>query len=261
MVDIHSHVLYGVDDGPETSEDSLRMLRKAERSGVEIVVATPHLLRGLYEIGLRERDQMVTDLQEMANKNRINIQIKPGFECYLSPDTFDNVSDLAELTINNNGKYILVELPMQSIPSYIESMLFDLMTRGLTPIIAHPERNMSICQDPNVLFEFVSRGCVIQLNAGSILGHYGKIPKKIAKILLTHKLVHVIASDMHSIQSPSLDQVISPVGKLLDIETISRMLSETPRQIIAGEEIQREPPQRYGTTKRSKVTFKRKKSR
>ena len=250
MVDLHSHVLPGVDDGAECIEESLRMLRKAAAAGVETVVATPHLLRGVYEIESLEREQMTADLQKAADESGINIQIKSGVECYLSPEILEDTSRLRELTLNNNGKYILVELPMQTVPAYAEDILFSLKVQGITPVLAHPERNMEICRNPNILFDFVMKGIIAQLNAGSILGYFGGRIKKVAQTLLTHKLVHVIASDMHSANSPTLDQAVPVVERLLDPERASRMFTEIPRRILAGETFCKEPPQKFESERR-----------
>jgi protein-tyrosine phosphatase len=261
MVDLHCHVLPDVDDGAECIEESLRMLRKAAAGGVETVAATPHLLRGVYETEFLEREQMTADLQKAADDNGIKIQIKSGVECYLSPEILEDTSKLGELTLNNNGKYILVELPMQVIPSYTDDVLFELKVQGITPVLAHPERNMRICRNPNILFDFVTKGCVVQLNVGSILGYYGRWIRKAARILLTHRLVHVIASDMHSADSHTLDQAIPEAEKLLSPECVSRMVTEIPRQILAGETFHKEPPQRFESARgRLRNIFSRRKT-
>ena len=261
MIDLHCHVLPGVDDGSRSIEDSMEMLKKAAASGVEIVVVFFFKQKTAYEIDLIEQKQLIADLQKTAGENGIDIQIKPGYECYLSPDIFEDAGKLSELTINNNGRYILVELPMQSIPSGVETIFTNLEGRGITPIIAHPERNMVVCRNPNVLFDIVSKGCIAQLNAGSILGHFGKASKRIAEILLTHNLVHVVASDMHSARAPSLDRAVPAIRELIGSENASRLFIDNPRKILAGEAIHKEPPKRYEPARRSlaDILFRRKK--
>jgi protein-tyrosine phosphatase len=251
MVDIHSHILPDVDDGAEDIEESLKILRKAAASGVDTIVATPHLIRGMYETTFSEREELVADLQKAVDENGIDIQIKSGVECYLTPEILEDADKLKELTINNTGKYILVELPMQIVPPYAEDVLSKLIMQGVTPVLAHPARNMGICQNPNILYDFVTKGCVGQLNVGSILGSFGRHVKKTARILLTHRLVHVVASDMHSPDSVTMDQAIPAVEELLDQERASFMFTDIPRQIVAGEEFFKEPPERYEPTRRS----------
>ena len=251
MIDIHCHVLPDVDDGSESIEESLTMLRKAAAAGIEIVVATPHFIRGSYELDSLERQQITADLQKAADENGIKIQVKPGVEYYLAPQILEDFHGLEEFTINNNGKYILVELPMRDIPPSMDELFFNLGVKGITPILAHPERNAKICQNPNILFDFLMKGCLAQINIGSILGHFGKEIRKTARDLITHRLAHIVASDMHTANSRTLDQALPAVEKLVGKEQAARMFVETPRQILAGEEFhQQETPQQIGTQRK-----------
>jgi len=251
MVDIHCHVLPDVDDGPRRINESLNMLRYALKAEVEIVVATPHLLEGTFDIEVTARDQLVIELQNKAKENGINIQIKAGYECYISPKTLVQNDKLIDLTINNNGMYILVELPMHSIPLYVENIFLSLKDRGITPVIAHPERNIVISRDPNVLLNFLSKGCVAQLNAGSILGYYGRVIRETAKILLLHNLVHLVASDMHSIKSPMMFQALPVVSALVGNDKASYMFNVVPHRIVMGENFDRDEPLPYEPKRRS----------
>jgi len=250
MVDIHCHILPGVDDGARNMEESLRMLSKAAVAGVETVVATPHLIAGTYGIEFLNREQMTADLQKAADESGINIQIKPGVEYYLSSGMLEDTAKLKELTLNNNGKYILVELPMQMIPIYAKDVFFNLNMQGITPVLAHPERNIAICRDPNILFDFVMNGVVVQLNAGSILGCFGRYIKKTARIMLTHRLVHVVASDMHSDDSITQGHAAPAVEELIGSEEASLMFTENPGRILAGEAFHKESPQRFEDDRR-----------
>ena len=251
MIDIHCHILPDVDDGSESIEESLLMLKKAAAAGIEVIVATPHFIRGSYELDSLERQQITADLQKAADKNGIEIQVKPGVEYYLAPQILEDFQGLEEFTINNNGKYILVELPMRDIPPSINELFFNLGVKGITPILAHPERNAKICQKPNLVFDFLTKGCLAQINIGSILGHFGKGSKKTARDLITHGLAHVVASDMHTPNSPTLDQAVSAVEKWVGKEQATRMFVETPRQIVAGEVIhQQEMPKQIGSQRK-----------
>lgn len=251
MVDLHCHILPDVDDGARNIEESLEMLRKSAAAGVEVVVATPHLIRGVYEMDSYTRLQMTAELQEAADQHDIRIQVKPGVEYYLSPQILEDLDRLEKFTINNNGRYLLVELPMQDIPLFTGNIFSTLKAKGITPVLAHPERNLRICQNPNILFDLIAKGCIPQINAGSILGYYGGESRKTALKLLTHGLANVIASDMHSPDSLTMDQAVPVVEKLLGKERASRLFTETPRQILAGEVFQqKEKPQQFETQKK-----------
>ena len=117
--------------------------------------------------------------------------------------------------------------------------------------MAHPERNSGICRNPNIVFDLVEKGCLTQINAGSILGHFGGEIRKVARSMLTHKLAHVIASDMHSANSPALGAAVPEVEKLVGKEQAARLFVKTPQQILTGEEIhQEELPQQLDTRRR-----------
>jgi len=251
MVDLHCHILPGVDDGARSIAESLNMLRNAVAEGVETVVATPHLRRGFHDTTLSQRQEMTADLQKAADENGINIQIKPGVEYYVTPQVLEDLDRLEELSINNNGKYLLLDLPMRFVPPSMDDILFSLKTKGITAVLAHPERNTKICRNPNILFDLVEKGCLIQINSGSILGYFGRESQKAARSILTHKLAHVIASDMHSAHSSTLGAVVSEVEGLLGEEQAARLFVETPQQILDGEDIYHEEiPLQFGSRRK-----------
>ena len=146
MVDIHCHILPGVDDGAENIEEALQMLWKSARAGVETIVATPHILSGVYNIDFSERQRLTAELQKIADSNGINIQIKSGVEYYLSPEMLEDTDKLTEFTINNNGKYILVELPIQTFPPFVECSLVSFMggNQMLKRFFSDPTDQMNI---------------------------------------------------------------------------------------------------------------------
>jgi protein-tyrosine phosphatase len=249
MVDIHCHILPSVDDGPRKIEDSLIMLAKASASGIKTIVATPHLLEGISNKRISICNRAMDELKNTAIKEGIEINILGGFECYITPEFQEKNIDLTDVTINRNGKYILIELPMQNIPMYAKSVFDNMKDKGIIPVIAHPERNFAICKDPNILFDFIYNGCITQLNVGSILGYYGRGPRETAKILLSHNLIHLIASDMHSISSPSVSQALPAIEAIIGIAEASRMSNEVPYHVIMGEDFTRADPIPYNPKK------------
>ena len=251
MVDIHSHILPGVDDGAKSIQNSIDMLRNASKAGVRIIVATPHLLDGMFEKGIPERLDLIKELQDLADKNAIKIQIKPGYECYISPEMSRLGEKLFEWTINNNRKYMLLELPMQNMPLFVDDALDNIKKQGITPIISHPERYMTVIKDPKILLKFIEKGCVIQLNAGSILNYYGRAVKNTARTLLECNYIHVVASDMHSISSFMLSQALSAVSALIGFDKASQMFDEIPYKIVVGEDFERESPMQYNVKRKS----------
>ena len=198
MLDFHSHILPGLDDGAPDMETALAMARIAVEDGITTMVATPHFIEGSME---NNRDLIlgkVTEFQQVLYEVNIQLKILPGCEVFLSPDTPARLQEGELMTVNNKGKHLLIEFPMQGIPSYAEQVLFELKVMGVTPVIAHPERNIELAGKPEKILDFIHKGCLIQLNGVSINGFYGKKVQQTARMLITNNLVHFIGSDGHS---------------------------------------------------------------
>ncbi len=253
MVDIHSHILPGIDDGAKNIQESLIMLKNAFNAGVKIIVATPHLIGKLSDEDVKKRNELINETQAIANKNGINIQIKSGYECYISPELNDLGKKIFDLTINENQKYLLLEFPMQNIPNFVDETLTNIINLGITPIIAHPERNIGIMNNSRILLDFIEKGCLAQLNAGSILGHYGRIVKDTAKTLLKHNFIHVVASDIHSTSLSVLPKAFSAISEFIGLDKTSKMFDEIPHKIVIGENFDKETPISYVPKRQSLI--------
>ena len=252
MVDIHSHILPQIDDGSQSLDESIFMLRKSIASGVDAIVATPHLTPGTFTAPTVYRDQMMKELQAEVERQQLPIEIFPGRECYFSPSIYNYEKDLGKLTITDNGKYLLIESPMSEIPQYVDRMIFDLQVKGITPIIAHAERYHDIIKNPNLLHKYIEMGCLIQVNIGSLLGRSGEQVQRTAEILLEHQMGHIIASDIHSDASIPLGAGFEALSEIVSQEEALRLVEERPRAIIQNLSVRRLDPLAY----RPKKSFK-----
>jgi protein-tyrosine phosphatase len=232
MVDIHSHILPNIDDGASSLEESIEMLEASVASGVDAIVATPHLYPGTYMAPTTYRDEVLMELRQEVEKRGLQIEIIPGRECYFAPELYDYEKDIGNLTINTNGKYLLVESPMQSIPQYVDRMIFDMQVKGVIPIIAHVERYADVINNPNLLHKFIEMGCLTQVNIGSLFGQYGERIKQTAEILLTHQMVHIVASDMHRPMHRPLGSGFEALCEIVGEEEASNLVEEHPRAVI-----------------------------
>ena len=199
MIDVHTHILPMIDDGSKTFDESIKIVEKAARSGIKVIVATPHILEppssDLYEKILRA----ARELEDEIVKRKINITLILGAEFFIFHDLPEYIETHKELIIQyKKKKYILLELPVHQIPIYTEAVIFNLLLSRVIPIIAHPERNLEIQQKPEKLKDLIQKGALTQLNAGSLTGVYGRKVKKTAKILLKKNLIHIMGSDIHS---------------------------------------------------------------
>ena len=227
-----------MDDGSKSLEESLSMARKAVEDSIHTIVATPHTLDGIYLNPVQEVSSMVTDLEDALSKNHIDLRLCAGADVHLCPRMMERVKSGDAGTINNAGKYLLLELPAQTVPSGIKDEIFSLKVNGITPIITHPERNTIIQHDMNILFEFVSMGALCQVTAMSITGDFGGMVMKCAEMLLKNRLVHLIASDAHSFDSrpPVLSPAVEAAsGIMSSYKDAERMVTEVPEAILAGD--------------------------
>ena len=239
MIDLHCHILPGIDDGAKDLETSLRMLEIASNNKTQAIVATPHVIEGSW---LPAWERIVTEcheLQQEAQKAGINIPIYPGAEVAVSYDILDIVKAPGPYCING-GRYMLVELPAIEIPRYTEEFFFTLQTRGITPILAHPERHPVIAKDPRIVLEWVNKGILLQINAGTITGRMGERARKVAELLLVNDLVHCIGSDAHTTHSrtPNLTQAFAMVVKIIGKAKAQKIFRTNPDKIISSCDIE-----------------------
>jgi len=237
LIDLHCHILPGVDDGAKSLEESLLMARRAVEDGIHTIVATPHTLNGIYINSAREVTPKVASLQETLSKKHIKLQLYVGADVHLCPHMLELIESGDAGTINNARKYILLEFPSQVVPPKVKDEIFSLKLNGITPIISHLERNPVIQHNIDILYEFIRMGALCQVTAMSITGDFGGIAMQCAERLLRHRMVHVIASDAHSSKSrpPVLSQAVEAAAEILEnYDDAERMVTEVPAAILSG---------------------------
>ena len=200
MIDIHCHIIPNVDDGAASLEESLAMARLAVDDGIQAIVATPHTGNGIDENPPFQILAAVSRLQQALTDQDIPLRLYPGSEIHVTNGISRKI-ELRELcTLNNGGKYALLELPSQSIPFRLKTEIFELKLNGITPIIAHPERNVPLQNDPDLLLEMLHMGALAQVTAMGLLGGFGPFVRASAKFFIKHRLVQLMASDAHSVR-------------------------------------------------------------
>lgn len=200
MIDIHCHILPDIDDGAKDEIQAIEMAKEAVNSGIKTVIATPHHKNRTYDNEKSFIIKQVELLNEMFKESNIPLDVLPGQEVRIFGELIHDF-EKGEIQTLNDSKYLLLELPSDHMPQYTENLIFDIQRAGLTPIIAHPERNRDIYADPNLLHGLVSRGALAQLTAGSLTGVFGKEIKKVSLQMIEHNLIHFIASDAHNINA------------------------------------------------------------
>lgn len=235
MIDLHCHILPGLDDGSPNTEESLAMAAMAADTGTGQIVCTPHCSAGDDALDARcARIRRRTErLNALLARNRIPLQLHPGMEL-LCTEGLEEVLDRRAVLTLAGSRYLLIEFDFGVPAQAIEHAAWCVMQRGLTPVLAHPERYTAVQRDPGRMAEWFAGGCVIQVNKGSILGRFGPQPARAADWILDRGLAHVVASDAHrsQIRTPRLDEVHRAVGERFSYEYADILLEHNPRCIL-----------------------------
>lgn len=243
IIDIHTHILPGLDDGARTVDEALRMCELYLAQGVSAVVATPHMCDPRYKVSPEAVRRGVEELSEACERRGFNLKILPGGDVRLEPELLEVLEEGRVLTLADTGKYLLLELPLQTAPR-IEGLIFELSVRGITPILSHPERNIELWRKPRRLAEFVERGCLVQITAGSLFGGFGPAPKEAAWRFLRAGLVHAVASDAHSTggRRPELRRTADLLASVLGEASARTLLCHNPARVIQGQPLEHPAP-------------------
>lgn len=236
MIDVHSHVLPGIDDGARNMDMSIQMLRKAEQEGTEAVVMTPHFCRGYGEASSVQVRELTERLKEQMKHEGISLELHPGQEVFLTDSTIRDLEQGIIMGINDT-RYMLVELPMDEIPKHAMEVLYELRVRGMKPMLAHPERYAYVMKDVTVLNRFIEEGCLFQLNSGSIEGVFGKEVRNTAETLLKSGAYCFLGSDAHSTgrRTTGLREAAAIMEKLQKGSV--DVMMENSRKMLKGEEL------------------------
>ncbi|WP_400194423.1 tyrosine-protein phosphatase [Lysinibacillus telephonicus] len=200
LIDIHSHLLWNEDDGPATMQQTINMLQKAVDEGISDIITTSHFQHPLYSVNFNQVQNKVNLLQMELLKYNIPLKIYTGHEARLSPNLAQLVKTFEVHTLANS-KYLLLELPSYSVPLYTFHIVQELLKDGITPIIAHPERNHEIFENPLLLEKLVRNGVLAQITAGSLTGHFGRKVQKFSLDLVKANLIHTYGSDVHNLKA------------------------------------------------------------
>lgn len=231
LVDIHSHVLPGLDDGARDLEEALAMLRVAAADGIEIIAATPHAA----DVNVEQVRAGVASLNRQAAEAGLEITVVTGSEVRLSADLADRYREGEIVPLNGTG-YVLVELPSRrQWPQLLETTVYTMQMAGITPILAHAERYLAVQQDPAVLLPLVNMGVFVQVNAAALSDSGENDEQQAAVSLLTCRMVHVIASDAHNVQNspPRLSDAFSRAATLVEDEYLT-WIRDAASQIVQG---------------------------
>ncbi|BBM81676.1 tyrosine-protein phosphatase [Candidatus Uabimicrobium amorphum] len=246
MIDLHCHLLPGVDDGPQNVDESIALAKKLVEDGVKQVVVTPHMLDGVYNVSMSQLVDGIQNLQEVLQNHSIDLQVFPGADIHINAQLVKLINEEVVPTIANNKKYILLEPDNNIWGDVVDQVVFSLQIKNITPIITHPERYHVVQEDMWCLKSLAEANVPIQVTAASICGFFGKKVQKCSRELFQNGLAHIVASDAHGVRKrpPFMTEARKMMNKWLAKDVVDDIFDVYPRKILNGEYIQLPPPQK-----------------
>ncbi|MCF1617087.1 tyrosine-protein phosphatase [Tetragenococcus koreensis] len=241
MIDLHCHILPGVDDGADSMETSLAMAKEAVSQGITHILCTPHHNNGRYENSKATVVQAVALLQKELDKQQVDLTLFEGQEVRITGDLLQEVNDDRILFTDLTNTYVLIEFPTMDIPAYTEQLFFELRAQERVPVIVHPERNAKFREDPNRLLSYLEMGCLAQLTAPSLVGTFGKSIQKTAQVMVDHNLVQMVASDAHGVNKRRFH--LKEAYELMGNEK-AELMQQVAKDVINGDEVAYPSPEK-----------------
>ena len=235
FVDIHCHILPGLDDGASSREEALAMAEMAVADGITTIIATPHQLGN----NAKNAGQMIRaatdDFQRFLEQRHVSLQVLPGADVRIEPDLPQRIRGGEVLTLGDRRRHVLLELPHEVyVP--LDRLVDELKSAGVIGILSHPERNRGLLNQPGVLRPLVERGCLLQVTGGSVTGAFGSQVQKFASSLVEQGLVHFVASDAHGMKerTPLLGAAFARVADLAGENVANELCCSNPKAVAAG---------------------------
>lgn len=244
MIDIHCHILPGVDDGAKDMGETIEMARQAVSEGIHTIIATPHHRNESYDNTREEILEQVALVNDMLKQEKIGLEILAGQETRINGDLLADL-EKGEILPLANSPYVFIELPSGHVPRYTEQLLYDLQMKELTPVIVHPERNAEIMEHPDVLYQLVKKGSLTQVTAASLCGYFGKKIKGFSHQLIEANLTHFIASDAHNTTKRGfkMAEAFAEIDSRYGVDTVF-LFTENAELLVQGQNVIKEIPSR-----------------
>lgn len=238
MVDLHCHLLPGVDDGSKNMDISLRLASEAVENGVTHALLTPHHMNGRYVNHKQDVIALTNQFREQLKAYNIPLTVFPGQEVRINGNLLDALDKDDILFADTGNRYLMLEFPDDDVPHYTSRMIYDLQQRGIVPVIVHPERNTMIMDKPDLLYDLLEKGCLSQITASSYVGTFGKKVEKFSQQLIDAGQGYIFASDAHDLpgRKYEMQQAFQKLSREFGQE-IAESYENNAESIINGENV------------------------
>ncbi len=260
MIDFHTHIIPNIDDGSRSVEETFNLIKEAKEAGFEGIILTSHYIENYYETDAPERDVWVKAISDSLKAKGIETNLYLGNEIYISANIMDLLINRKASTINNTS-YVLFEMPLNAEPMNLYDVIYSLQENKLVPVLAHPERYSFVQKEPELIYDLIQKGVLMQANYGSILGQYGENAKMIVKKFLENDMIHFLGSDVHRQNSiyKKIPQALEEIRKIIGEEKLEKLTTTNPKLVLANKRIDIEEPEEFSLTFKEKLMMHLKK--
>ena len=260
MIDFHTHILPNIDDGSRSIDETFNLIKEAKNVGFEGIISTSHYMENYYETDKPEREVWINAIYENLQAKNIDIRLYLGNEIYISENLIKLLEEGKASTINDTS-YVLFEMPLNAEPMNLYDTVYQMIQCKLVPILAHPERYSYIQKEPDLVYDLVQKGVLMQANYGSIIGQYGEKAQIIVKKLLENNLIHFLGSDVHRQNTiyPKIPECLSEINSIIGEEKLQELTTENPKLALGNKRIDIRDPHSVELSLKEKFIMKFKK--
>jgi protein-tyrosine phosphatase len=249
VIDLHCHILHDLDDGAQTAAESVQMAQAFVHAGYRTVAATPHMVPGTAWMPSIDRIKTrVAALNQTIKEDALGLEIVPGMEIALDPQIPDLLDDSRLLTLGNSS-CLLIEPSFDQLPPGWEQVIFSILAKGYSVMLAHPERCVQLSAKPDLIERLIGSGVYLQVNWGSFLGQYGRTVARKARLMAGNGQIHCLATDSHHPgwhYPAGMQAAMTKLRALIGQENLQRITTDNPLRVLSGEVLQ--PMKKFGAT-------------
>ena len=260
MIDFHSHIIPNVDDGSKSVEETFDMLKEAKQVGFTSVISTSHYIENAYESNAEEREVWIKALSDGLKKQNIDLSLYLGNEIYFTENIIKLLEDEKATSINKTN-YVLFEFPLNTKPMNIYDVVYDMIGYKIVPVLAHPERYQFVQKEPELIYDLIQAGVLMQANYTSVLGRYGEKAELIVKKFFENNMVHFLGSDVHKPKTiyPKIPEALQEIKSIIGEQKLEELTTTNPRLAIENKRIDIDEPIHFKLTLKEKLKMNIKK--